>query len=113
MYWYESSGKVEFEARDITGELAQKHDGAGFPREALILGGYQQVLSVGAEGIALLEVFFTQDSKADFTGVALLHLGECMEEYAFRETHAGMVFVKEFSPMIAAVLKAHTLAKAL
>lgn len=111
MYWYHSNGAFEFEERDFLQEMGKKYD-AGFADEALILAGYKKELSVGKEGIASLEIFFS-NTEAEFTGVALLQLGEGLEHYVFRETHAAMVFVKEFSPMIAAVLQANTLAKEL
>jgi len=112
VYRYHSSGLIEFEKRDILEELGKKHD-AGFAIEALVRGGYQQMVTVGKVGAASLEVYLSHSFETEFSGVALLQLGEGLEHYVFQETHAAMVFVKEFSPMIAAILQANTLAKAL
>lgn len=112
MYRYHSSGVFEFEERDILQELGKQHD-AGFPSEALVSGGYQHMVTVGKVGTASLEVFLSHNFGTEFSGVALMQLGDGLEHYVFQETHAAMVFVKEFSPMIAAVLQANALAKEL
>ncbi|WP_410952726.1 hypothetical protein [Pseudomonas sp. S1(2024)] len=110
MYLYESSGQFEFEERDILEELCSKYD-VSLVNDGLIRGGYEQMLVVGKEGIASLTLFLSHSFETEFSGVALLQLGEGLEQYGFKETHAAMVFVKEFSPMISAVLQANSLAK--
>lgn len=110
MYWYDSSGGVEFENRDVVNELCEQH-GEESSVEALKKAGYTVAMSVGKYGTALIDLFFAQGDE-EFSGIALMWMGEGCECYVFREVHAGMVFMKEFSPMIAAILQAESLVKA-
>lgn len=110
VYKYDVNGAFEFEARDLLQELCAQHD-KQIVDDGLIKAGYQRMLIIGKEGTASLTLFLSDSFDTEFSGVALLQLGEGLEQYVFEQTHAAMVFVKEFSPMISAVLQANVIAK--
>lgn len=68
--------------------------------EALIKAGYQPTLTVGKGDLAAIELYLSVKEGTEFGAIALVSLGETIEDYAMATFHDAMDFLKEYGASI-------------
>lgn len=68
--------------------------------EALSTAGYRQTLTVGKGDLAAIELYLSVKEGTEFGAIALMSLGDTIEDYAMATFHDAMEFMKEYCPTI-------------
>ncbi|ANC00629.1 hypothetical protein AB688_00255 [Pseudomonas putida] len=98
--------------RSIVNEYCDKY-GTDHIDAAFLAAGYTRAFNLGTDEASIeLYTFNKQkdDEPKEFTGIALVSLGEHIEEYAMPTFHDALDFMREYAPTIKGIiaLKKHT-----